>query len=193
MIGRLKGKIVDLDGTVAVIDVNGVGFEVEVPTGTFDEYSVGDDCILHTHQVIQQDVQALYAFPNKPMREFFRVLIKISGIGPRSAVSMLGVLSVGELVRCVSQRDAGALMKVKGIGKRTAERILVDLSDRVERLPYALAHSQVSSASLQSDAETALVQLGFGRSLARQAINSAWYDGIDLEELIRTSLQRLSR
>ncbi|MCY3883291.1 MAG: Holliday junction branch migration protein RuvA [Gammaproteobacteria bacterium] len=193
MIGRLEGKIVDMEGTFAVIDVNGVGYEVEVPLGTFDEYSVGDDCTLHTHQVIQQDVQALYAFPNKPMREFFRVLIKISGIGPKSAVSMLGVLSVGELVRCVSQRDASALMKVKGVGKRTAERIVVDLSDRVERLPYALAQSQVSSTSLQSDAETALVQLGFGRSLARQAIDSAWYDGIELEELIRSSLQRLSR
>lgn len=193
MIGRLEGKIVDLDGTVAVVDVNGVGYEVEVPIGTFDEYSVGDECTLHTHQVIQQDLQALYAFPNKPMREFFRVLIKISGIGPKSAISMLGVLSVGELVRSVSQRDTSALMRVKGIGRRTAERILVDLSDRVDRLPYSLAQSQIDSTSLQSDAETALVQLGFGRSSARQAIDSAWYDGIELEDLIRTSLQRLSR
>lgn len=193
MIGRLVGKIVDLDGSVAVIDVNGVGYEVEVPLGTFDDYSVGDDCTLHTHQIVQQDAQALYAFPNKPMREFFRVLIKISGIGPKSAISMLGVLSLSELVRSVSQRDTSALMRVKGVGKRTAERILVDLSDRVERLPYALAHSQYDSSSLQADAESALVQLGFGRSASRQAINSAWYDGIELEELIRTSLQRLAR
>lgn len=193
MIGRLVGKIVDLDGSTAVVDVAGVGYEVEVPPGTFDSYSVGDECTLFTHQVIQQDLQSLYGFPSKPMREFFRVLIKISGIGPKSAVSMLGVISLSELVRCVSQRDIGVLLRVKGIGRKTAERILVDLSDRVERLPYSLAHSQEDSSSLQSDAETALVQLGFGRSPARQAIEAAWYDGIELEELIRSSLQRLSR
>ncbi len=193
MIGRIVGKLVELDGAVALIDVNGVGYEVEAPDGTFDAQKIGDQCTLFTHQIVQQDLNSLYAFPSKPMREFFRVLIKISGIGPKSAVSMLAVFSVSELIRIVSQRDTGALMRVKGIGKRTAERILVDLSDRVERLPYALAHSTSDSTSLQSDAESALVQLGFRQTHARDAVKGAWYDGVSLEELIRASLQRLSR
>ena len=193
MIGRLVGKLAELDGAVALIDVHGVGYEVEAPEGTFDAQSIGDECTLYVHQLIQQDLHSLYAFPNKPMREFFRVLIKISGIGPKSAVSMLAVFSVSELIRIVSQRDTNALMRVKGIGKRTAERILVEMSDRVERLPYALAHSTDDSSSIQSDAESALVQLGFRQTLARQAVSEAWYEGSTLEELIRSSLQRLSR
>ncbi len=193
MIGRIVGKLVEVDGAVALIDVNGVGYEVEAPDGTFDEQNIGDECTLFTHQILLPDQSSMYAFPSKPMREFFRVLIKISGIGPKSAVSMLAAFSVSELIRIVSQRDTSALMRVKGIGKRTAERILVDLFDRVERLPYALAHSTTSSSSLQTDAESALVQLGFRQTHARDAVKGAWYEGVSLEELIRASLQRLSR
>ena len=192
MIGRLVGKLAEFNGTNAVIDVQGVGYEVESPLGTYADVNVGDECTLYVHLSILQDAHSLYAFPNKPMREFFRVLIKVPGIGPKSAISMLAAYSVSDLIRIVNQRDIGALTRAKGIGKKTAERILVDLSDKVEGLPYELVHATGDSSAIRTDAETALMQLGFRQFDANQAISAVWHDGIELEPLIRGALQQLA-
>ncbi len=190
MIGRLVGNLAERDDASALIDVDGVGYEVEAPDGTFDEVDIGEQCILYTHHVVHQEGNSLYAFPNKTMRDFFRELIKIAGIGPKSGVAILATLSVSELIRVVGERDSKSLMRVKGVGKRTAERIVIDLEDRVAKIPFQLAHATGDSSSIQSDAESALISLGYRQSEARQVIQSVWQHGMQLEELIRKALQQ---
>ena len=193
MISRLVGKLVDRVDSLALIDVNGVGFEVEVPDGTFDNASLDEVCTLYTHHVITQDAQALYAFPNKQMREFFRELIKINKVGPKAALAMLSTFSISELVRIVTENDNATLTRVKGIGKATADLVLVQLRNRIESLPLSVTHSLDELHPSHADAEQALVNLGYRPIDAREAIRLASYEGISIEELIRNSLKRLGR
>ena len=191
MLSRIVGKFVEIEENTALVDINGLGYEVEVPSSTFDDVSTGISCTLFVHEVMQQDAHTLYGFSNKAMRDFFRILIKIPSVGPRSALAILSTYSLDQLNRIARDRDIGFLTRVKGIGKRGAERIVVDLANRLDELPYAVSGSMDSSSDL-NEAERALVNLGYRQGDARRAVEANWHDGISIEELVRTSLRYLA-
>lgn len=191
MLSRIVGIFVEIEENTALLDINGLGYAVEVPPSTFEDVSTGSKCTLFVHEVMQQDAHTLFGFSSKAMRDFFRILIKIPSVGPRSALAILSTYSLDQLTRIARERDIGFLTRVKGIGKRGAERIVVDLANRLDDLPYAVSGSMDSSSDL-SEAEHALVNLGYRQGDARRAVEANWHDGISIEDLVRASLRHLS-
>lgn len=141
MIGRLRGTLAEKQPPHLILDVNGLGYELEVPMTTLYRLpSVGEPITLHTHLVVREDAQLLYGFIGKRDRDFFRELIRLNGVGPKLALALMSSLEVDELVRAVSAQDTSALTKVPGVGKKTAERLLVELKDRFQGLGSRTEH-----------------------------------------------------
>jgi len=198
VIGRLRGTLAEKQPPHLIIDVNGLGYELEVPMTTLYRLpAVGEPLTLHTHLVVREDAQLLYGFYDKRDRELFRELIRLNGVGPKLALALMSGLEVDELVRCVQAQDTSALMKVPGVGKKTAERLLVELKDRFkawESLPGMAtlviepsAGAAVSSA--ESDAVSALISLGYKPQEASRAVALVKEDGLSSEDLIRRALK----
>ena len=130
MIGRLRGTLAEKQPPHLIIDVNGVGYELEVPMTTLYRLpKVGEPVTVHTHLVVREDAHLLYGFFEKRERELFRELIRLNGVGPKLALALMSGLEIDELVRCVQAQDTAALVKIPGVGKKTAERLLVELKD----------------------------------------------------------------
>lgn len=198
MIGRLRGTLAEKQPPHLVIDVNGVGYELEVPMTTLYRLpAVGEPLTLHTHLVVREDAQLLYGFYEKRDRELFRELIRLNGVGPKLALALMSGLEVDELVRCVQAQDTSALMKVPGVGKKTAERLLVELKDRFnawEALPGMSTLVIEPSAgpavtSAENDAVSALISLGYKPQEASRAVAGVKEDGLSSEDLIRRALK----
>ena len=198
MIGRLRGTLAEKHPPFLILDVGGVGYEVEVPMTTLYRLpSVGEPLTLHTHLVVREDAQLLYGFAEKREREFFRELIRLNGVGPKLALALMSGLEVDELVRCVQAGDTSTLVKVPGVGKKTAERLLVELKDRFkawETLPgmtgLVIEPSSVSPvSSAESDALSALISLGYKPQEASRAVSAVKEDGLSSEEMIRRALK----
>ncbi|KPA88517.1 MULTISPECIES: Holliday junction branch migration protein RuvA [Pseudomonas] len=201
MIGRLRGTLAEKQPPHLILDVNGLGYEVEVPMTTLYRLpSVGETLTLHTHLVVREDAQLLYGFVGKRERDFFRELIRLNGVGPKLALALMSSLEVDELVRCVSAQDASALVKVPGVGKKTAERLLVELKDRFkawETVPsiFALVPNQPDGApaapvaSAETDAVSALISLGYKPQEASKAVSAIKEKGLSSEEMIRRALR----
>ena len=198
MIGRLRGTLAEKQPPHLIIDVNGLGYELEVPMTTLYRLpAVGEPLTLHTHLVVREDAQLLYGFYDKRDRELFRELIRLNGVGPKLALALMSGLEGDELVRCVQAQDTSALMKVPGVGKKTAERLLVELEDLFkawESLPGMAtlviepsAGAAVSSA--ESDAVSALISLGYKPQEASRAVALVKEDGLSSEDLIRRALK----
>ena len=137
MIGRLTGILVEKNPPQLLLDVQGVGYEVDVPMSTFYNLpATGERVVLFTHLVVREDAHLLFGFGSEPERRAFRQLVKISGIGARTALSVLSGLSVAELAQAVTMQDTGRLTKIPGIGKKTAERLLLELKDKLGRRPH---------------------------------------------------------
>ncbi|CAM3786709.1 Holliday junction ATP-dependent DNA helicase RuvA [Pseudomonas reidholzensis] len=200
MIGRLRGTLAEKQPPHLIIDVNGLGYELEVPMTTLYRLpKVGEPVTLHTHLVVREDAHLLYGFGEKRERELFRELIRLNGVGPKLALALMSGLEIDELVRCVQAQDASVLVRVPGVGKKTAERLLVELKDRFkawETSPsmFALVSdgpAPVGGASTaEADAVSALVSLGYKPQEASKAV-SAIKDkaGLSSEDLIRRSLK----
>ena len=198
MIGRLRGTLTEKHPPFLILDVGGVGYEVEVPMTTLYRLPpVGEPLTLHTHLVVREDAQLLYGFAEKREREFFRELIRLNGVGPKLALALMSGLEVDELVRCVQAGDTSTLVKVPGVGKKTAERLLVELKDRFkawETLPgmtgLVIEPSSVSPvSSAESDALSALISLGYKPQEASRAVAAVKEDGLSSEEMIRRALK----
>ena len=198
MIGRLRGTLAEKHPPFLILDVGGVGYEIEVPMTTLYRLpSVGEPLTLHTHLVVREDAQLLYGFAEKREREFFRELIRLNGVGPKLALALMSGLEVDELVRCVQAGDTSTLVKVPGVGKKTAERLLVELKDRFkawETLPgmtgLVIEPSSVSPvSSAESDALSALISLGYKPQEASRAVAAVKEDGLSSEEMIRRALK----
>ncbi|QJI44608.1 Holliday junction branch migration protein RuvA [Pseudomonas sp. ADAK2] len=202
MIGRLRGTLAEKQPPHLILDVNGLGYELEVPMTTLYRLpSVGEPLTLHTHLVVREDAQLLYGFASKRERDFFRELIRLNGVGPKLALALMSSLEVDELVRCVQSQDTSALTKVPGVGKKTAERLLVELKDRFkawETVPamFALVPNQpggldapAPTVNAESDAISALVSLGYKPQEASKAITSIKEKGLSSEDLIRRALK----
>ena len=191
MIGRLTGILAETSPPHLLIDVNGVGYEVDVPMSSFYNLpALGERVTLLTHFVVREDAQVLFGFLSHEERATFRQLVKISGVGPRTALSILSGLSVSELAQAVALQESGRLVKVPGIGKKTAERLLLELKGK---LGDALA---TPSAALASDAQAdilqALLALGYNDREAAAALKALPAD-VGVSDGIKTALKALAR
>ena len=191
MIGRLHGTLAEKNPPQVLVDCNGVGYEVDVPMSTFYNLpTLGDKVSLLTHFVVREDAQILYGFATAAEREAFRQLIKISGVGPRTALSVLSGMSVADIAQAVTAQDAGRLVKVPGIGKKTAERLLLELKGKFG------ADIGAGSASVASDAQAdilqALVALGYSDKEAALTLKTLPKD-VGVSEGIKLALRALSR
>jgi len=201
VIGRLRGTLAEKQPPHLILDVNGLGYELEVPMTTLYRLpSVGEPLTLHTHLVVREDAQLLYGFVGKRERDFFRELIRLNGVGPKLALALMSSLEVDELVRCVQAQDTSALVRVPGVGKKTAERLLVELKDRFkawETVPsmFALVPNQpdgapaVPVASAETDAVSALISLGYKPQEASKAVSAIKDKGLSSEDMIRRALK----
>ena len=191
MIGKLTGTLGDKNPPQVLVDCNGVGYEVDVPMSTFYNLpGVGEKVSLLTHFVVREDAQILYGFGSSAEREAFRLLIKISGVGPRTALSVLSGMSVADIAQAVTVQDAGRLVKVPGIGKKTAERLLLELKGKFG------ADLGLQSAGATSDAQAdilqALVALGYSDKEAAASLKALPKD-VGVSEGIKLALKALAK
>jgi len=190
MIGRLTGTIAEKSPPQLLIDVRGVGYEVAVPMSSFYNLpALGEQVTLLTHFVVREDAQVLFGFLTHEERATFRLLVKISGVGPRTALSILSGLSVDELARAVSLQESGRLIKVPGIGKKTAERLLLELKGK---LADAVTTPASVASSAHSDILQALVALGYSDREAAAALKTLPAD-IDVSAGIKLALRALAK
>lgn len=190
MIGRITGTLVEKTPPQIVVDCQGVGYEVDVPMSSFYNLpATGERVSLYTQFVVREDAQLLYGFLTVKERDAFRLLTRISGVGPKLALSVLSGMSVDELAQTVALQDVGRLTRVPGIGKKTAERLLLELKGR---LADALPGTAGGVASVQHEALGALLALGYSDKEALTALKSLPED-IRLEEAIRQTLKLLAK
>jgi Holliday junction DNA helicase RuvA len=198
MIGRLRGVLSEKQPPWLLLDVSGVGYEVEAPMSTFFVLpAIGTEVSLFTHLVVREDAQLLYGFWAQTERRLFRELIRVSGIGPRVALAILSGMDAAEFARCVQNEDSAALTRVPGIGKKTAERLLVEMRDRLKDWKLAPASLDGSSPvptsnadSASADAASALVALGYKPAEVDRLIKKHATPDISTEQLIRTVLKQ---
>jgi len=201
MIGWLSGRLRAKHPPLLLLEVHGVGYEVEAPMTTFyDLPGIGEAVTLFTHQVVREDAQQLYGFAGETERNLFRQLIRVSGVGPKLALAILSGMDAEQFGRCVFDGDSTSLVRLPGVGKKTAERLLIEMRDRVEKpgqaAPIATGSVMAGFAPTgdpQSEAASALVALGYKPAEAVQRIRAVARDGMICEELIRSALQSLGK
>ncbi|CEZ20137.1 component of RuvABC resolvasome, regulatory subunit [Candidatus Methylopumilus planktonicus] len=192
MIGRISGILLDKTPPLALIDCNGVGYECEVPMSTFYLLpQVGDKVTLLTHFVVREDAQLLFGFGTNQERLMFRQLLKVNGIGAKSALAILSGLSIDELIQAVSLQEAGLLTRVPGIGKKTAERLLLELKDKFT-LDSALSIKGSGITSISQDVLNALIALGYNERESLNAVKSLDMN-LTVNDGIKQALKYLSK
>jgi holliday junction DNA helicase RuvA len=193
MIGRLSGKVVGKEPPLLWLDVNGVGYECEAPLSTFYKLpEVGQPVSVHTHLIVREDAQILVAFASTAEKTLFRQLIKLSGVGPKSALTILSGISVDDFWETVRAQDSVKLTRLPGIGKKTAERLVLELKDKAgEHATTVQKAGDVSGAVPQ--AVSALVNLGYKPAEAQRLAESAHRAGDSAEQVIREALKRALR
>jgi holliday junction DNA helicase RuvA len=191
LIGRLTGTLSEKRPPTVVVDVQGIGYEVDVPMSTFFLLpATGSTVALHTHLVVREDAHLLFGFATEEERRVFRQLLKISGIGARTALSLLSGMSVSELYLAVASQDGARLTRIPGIGKKTAERLLLELRDKLA--PAGAAPVAGSPAAARGDALNALIALGYSEKEAGVALSKVPAE-TPVQDAIRQALKLLSR
>lgn len=202
MISIITGLLVEKYAPHLVINVNGVGYEIAAPMSVFYTLpSIGEELTLHTHFIVREDAQLLYGFNNRNERELFRTLIKVNGVGPKLGLTILSGIEGEALVRCMHDRDSDRLVKLPGVGKKTAERLIVEMRDKLDNWqPSPTSNSNSSeqgslviplAADIEEEATSALVALGYKQLQASRVVKTIYYDGIASEELIRQALKSM--
>ena len=206
MIGRLRGELLEKHPPQLVIDVNGVGYEVDASMNTFYQLpEVGKLVTLHTHMVVREDAQLLYGFYERAERSLFRTLIKVNGVGPKLALTILSGISVNEFVQSVQHQDTAALVRLPGVGKKTAERLIIEMKDKLQDFHFADVDEFMLTDDLgtvpvtvetdyRAEAESALVALGYKPVQASKAIaqaEKALGSVTGSEDLIRAALKSM--
>ena len=196
MIGRLQGILLEKQPPQLLLDVGGVGYEISAPMTTFYELpETGNEITLHTHLAVREDAHVLYGFLREQDRLLFRTLIKISGVGPKLALAILSGMSADEFAGCVQSGDSSLLTRLPGVGKKTAERLVVELKDRfkdwqsVALTAEASTRRTVPASDALKDAISALVSLGYKPQEASRMVSQLESDGLASEELIRLALK----
>jgi Holliday junction DNA helicase RuvA len=204
MIGRLSGILVEKQAPEVVLDVNGVGYELQVPMTSFYEVpGLNQAAMLFTHFVVREDAQLLYGFITKQERALFRLLIKTNGVGPKLALTILSGMTASEFVSCVERDDIATLVKLPGVGKKTAERLVIEMRDKLKSLLEASAGSErefmlqsnytpaAPVDSAEEDAISALLSLGYKPAQASKSVSAAFKEGMSSETLIKAALKSM--
>lgn len=193
MIGFVRGKLVVKSPPHLTVDVGGVGYDIEAPMSTFYTLpAVGSDVRLLTHLVVREDAHILYGFGTQEERALFRNLLKVSGVGPKIALAILSGVSVEGFATCVKLQDAAALTRIPGVGRKTAERLLIEMRDRLDALSVAAAAGaplQNGASQTEGEAWSALVALGYKPAEVTLMLKPFAGQGASTEDLIRRALQ----
>ena len=195
MIAFIKGKLVHKEATHVVIDVNGIGYHIFISLATFSKIKDQEDCKLFTYFHVKEDMQALYGFLSEVDKLFFMDLISVSGIGPSTGMIMQSSMSTDELKSAIVAENVETIQSVKGIGAKTAQRVILELKDKIRKEGLSGDSEQISGSfdnKLRSEALSALVMLGINRSTAQKSIETVLRNSennITLEQLIKRSLQ----
>ncbi len=197
MIGRIYGKIIDKQPPQLLVDVQGVGYDIASPMSTFYQLpNLGEVVTLHTHLVVREDAQLLYGFASLTERSLFRTLIKISGVGPKMALTILSGMNANEFIICVQENDVAALVRLPGVGKKTAERLIIELRDKLK--DFQTDSDQAGGQHITSvkavnlpldDAISALTALGYKPTDAEKMVRAIDTTNLHAEDIIRLSLQ----
>lgn len=206
MIGRLRGTLLEKQAPEILLEVGGVGYEVQLPLTSFYQLpATGQEAIVYTHFVVREDAQQLYGFSNPVERGLFRLLLKANGVGPKLALTILSGLTASQFVRCVQSDDISTLVKLPGVGKKTAERLLIEMRDRLKdwglniETPVTdhliLQEDEVASFTLkespEQDAIGALLALGYSQSQAQAAVKKVFKTDLSSEQLIKAALKSM--
>ena len=199
MIGWIRGKLLSRRPPFLLLDVQGVGYELEGPMTTF--YTLpepGDAVSLFTHQVVREDAHHLYAFANEQERNVFRLLLKVNGVGAKLALTILSGMDAATFSRCVFEGDAASLARLPGIGKKTAERLIIEMSDRLDKstMPAYAPTSATNPHPVSTDdpvreAVSALISLGFKPPEASRQVHAIECEGLTCEEIVRQALKTM--
>ncbi len=202
MIGQLKGIILEKQPPQLLLDVQGVGYEIDAPMSTFYKLpEVGQTVTLLTHFVVREDAQLLYGFYSREERLLFRTLLKVNGVGPRLSLTILSSLDPNEFARCVASNDAASLVRIPGVGKKTAERLIIEMRDKLsewqvgdikELNTFINSSTETNSRNhVIQDAISALISLGYKPQEASRAVSKLNSDGLTSEEIIRRALREM--
>ncbi|RLL39134.1 Holliday junction branch migration protein RuvA [Acinetobacter cumulans] len=200
MIGCLIGEVLALEAPTVLLNVNGVGYEVDTPLSTFCQLQKGQKVTLWTHLAVREDAQLLYGFANPQEKTIFRTLIKVNGVGPKMALGILSTLSVEMLIHTVENGDVKTLVKVPGVGAKTAERLMIELRDRFKAMSAVSVPSNSTSPQIQftgnsavAEAEAALQSLGYKPAEAQKLVNAAKGDFTEASDIIRAALKSMNK
>ena len=202
MIGCLIGEVFALEAPTVLLNVNGVGYEVDTPLSTFCQLQKGQQTTLWTHLVVREDAQQLYGFLHAQEKNIFRTLLKVNGVGPKMALGILSTLSIELLVHTIEHDDINTLIKVPGVGKKTAERLMIELRDKfkqIDRTQHTLNHNetttqiQFTTHSPVAEAEAALQSLGYKPIEAQKAVAAVKSDYSEVADLIRAALKSMMK
>lgn len=203
MIGRIRGTLAEKQPPEILVDVAGVGYEIHMPMTSFYQLpAVGDEVVVYTHFVVREDAQLLFGFADKLERGLFRELIKANGVGPKLGLAILSGMSAPQFLASVQNEDVSALVSLPGIGKKTAERLVVELKDRLAKFgkmqsvavpapssDLLSGSTIVAVNSAREEAQSALIALGYKPAQASKLVDSVYQEGMESESLIRESLK----
>ncbi|NQY65665.1 MAG: Holliday junction branch migration protein RuvA [Alteromonadaceae bacterium] len=206
MIGRLRGILLEKAAPEVLIECNGVGYEVSMPmTSIYTLPEINEEAIIYIHFVVREDAQLLYGFANKIERKLFRLLIKVNGVGPKLGLAILSGMSADQFVSCVMHDDVTSIVKIPGVGKKTAERLLIEMRDRLKDWQMQISTPATDAAPASSnfdltfihanntkgDAINALVSLGYKQAQADKAVKAIYQTDMSSEDLIRDALKSM--
>ena len=201
MIGRLRGRILSKQPPFLLLDVNGVGYEIEAPMSTFYVLPHGDEAVtLHTHLSVREDAHVLYGFARENDRTLFRALLKVSGVGGKMALGVLSGMTAEEFSQAVQAGDIAGLTRLPGVGKKTAERLVVEMRDKLDKVSggpggtggpgdAAVVIAGTGPAAADQDAVSALIALGYRPPEASRMVSKVFQEGMDTEAIIRAALK----
>ncbi|WP_456404704.1 Holliday junction branch migration protein RuvA [Thiolapillus sp.] len=198
MIGLLRGRVLVKQPPSLLLEVNGVGYEVEAPMSTFYDLPDGDqEVVLYTHMMVRDDAHNLFGFIRESDRALFRSLLKVNGVGGKMALAILSGMSTDEFSLFIQSGDVKALCRLPGVGKKTAERLIIEMRDRLDKIeavsPVLAAGAGVQGGSADADAVSALVALGYKAPEASRMVSAVFEAGMDTETLIRIALQNKAK
>lgn len=200
MIGCLIGEVLALEAPTVLLNVNGVGYEIDTPLTTFCQLQKGQNITLWTHLAVREDAQLLYGFLEAQEKTIFRTLLKVNGVGPKMALGILSTLSVELLIHTVEHEDINTLIKVPGVGKKTAERLMIELRDRFKAMSNEVSSSNSTVTQIQftgnsavAEAEAALQSLGYKPAETQKLINAVKADFTEASDIIRAALKSMNK
>jgi Holliday junction DNA helicase RuvA len=196
MIGSLRGRLAAKQAPSIIVECNGVGYEVETPMSTFLELpEVGSELFLHTHLLVREDAQILFGFATGEERQLFRTLLKVNRVGAKMALGILSTMTTNDFRRCVEYEDAATLSKVPGVGRKTAERLIIEMRDRIDKVGTipGVSPAVTVEANARSEAFDALVALGYKPGEVNKLLSKLETDGQSAEDIIRQALRQVAK